>query len=260
MFKEIIKSAKHKLLSSIDIQDNFLQSGELLENFDIQKVYIAYFKGAIDRSLYEERLIREASIKFGSEDVDIHTIYSNNNEQFPAKTGFDSDELDILISTAVETRLNMLIRPRTTLKWFVFQGDLTKTYDEIQKRLNYIADYAYLVDGLKLVFEDKSEGILNHTIASVFEFEKHIEKIDKALLFSLSPEQFADLCEPIFDFFSNNSDESKGREIPIKAMAVFLDDKDLADVAVNFEQICRAENIEFITKQFFLDFINDILA
>jgi len=260
MFKKIIKSTKNKLLACVDMQDDFLKSGELLENFDIQKEYIAYFKATIDRSMYEERLIAEACIKFRSEDIDIHTNYNQDDEQFSANTGFNSDELDILFSTAVETRLNMLIRPRTTLKWFVFQGDLTKTYDEIQKRLNYIADYPYLVDGLKLVFEDKSEGILNHTIASVFEFEKHIEKVDKALLFSLSPEQFADLCDPIFDFFSNNSDESKGREIPVKAMVVFLDDKDLTDVGINFEQRCREDNIEFISKQFFLDFINFILS
>ena len=260
MFKKIIKSAKDTLLASIDIQNNFLQSGELIGNSDIQAEYIAYFKAAIDRSLYEERLIREASIKFRSEDVDIHTNYNQEDEQFSANTGFNSDELDVLFSTAVETRLNMLIRPRTTLKWFVFQGDLTKTFDEIQKRLNYIADYPYLVDGLRLVFEDKSEGISNHTIASVFEFEKHTEKIDKALLFSLSPEQFADLCDPIFDFFSSNSGESKGREIPVKTMVIFLDDKGLADIGVNFEQRCREENIQFTGKKFFLDFINDILT
>jgi hypothetical protein len=169
--------------------------------------------------------------------------------------------LKTTIDAAVATRLNFLIRPRTTLKWFVFRGEPTKAYLEIIKRLSFLNGYDYLISGFIEYINENKLLETERDLFSVLEFSNIIEKIDNDYLFSLQPEEFIRLLMPLVAFLNPDDTNVNDRTMfSIEALIIFLDDKGIEPLKNKLEELMLNENIKEINGEMFLKQIFNLLT
>jgi hypothetical protein len=259
MFENQIEKVKEDILSTIVLNKQFIYLPELISNPDIHKAYKTYFNAEVEWWLYEEQMKRQSNQNFDMMDSEIHTFLIQFDNLLKKNARFDRLGLESLVNFAVKTRLNMLCRPRTTLKWFVYRGEQIKPFYEIIKRMDYLYDYKYIIDGFMHWAEDNDIWRQSKELISSNEFTKIIDKIDNEFIYNLSPDSFVDIIKPMFEFF-NDVDSIDVRTIPIEALIIFLDDKGIFPIARSMEKLLREDNIETITKSDFSDYIYTLLG
>ncbi len=151
--------------------------------------------------------------------------------------------------------MNYLCRPRTALKWFVYRWDQTKTYHEIIKRLNYLDDYKYLTEGFVNYVRSNNVIKTHDDLINMSLFDKIINEIDNQMLSDLSPEGFVQLMGPLFAFFNSDADHQDTAKIPVEAVIVFFDDKNMMSLSTKLESAFRSGELLLISKKYLLGFI-----
>lgn len=271
MFEKQIDKVRVNILSSIELNKQYLYLVELISNPDIDKAYTTYFNAEAEWWLYEEQMKRQSNQNFNLMDSEIQTVLIQLDKLLKKYARFDRTGLETLVNFAVKTRLNMVCRPRTTLKWFVYRGEQVKPFYEIFKRLDYLFDYKYIIDGFMQWAEDNDIRRQSKELISSIEFTNIIEKIDNEYIYNLSPDAFVDIIEPMFEFFNEDKrnlsvsefgdkDSVDNRTIPIEALIIFLDDKGIFPIARSMEKLLREDNIETVSKSDFSDYIHTMLG
>lgn len=143
------------------------------------------------------------------------------------------------IETFVKLRLNFLLRPRTTLKFFVFRESLTVSFEQLLKYLAYFSDYEYIYQGFYDYIAQQTEK--NRDIITIYEFESLLEKIDNDFILNLDENEFINLLQPIFEFFTVNLETVP--QAPSSAFIIFFTDKKLNYIAYLIENSFKNTNI-----------------
>ena len=260
MFEDSLLAHKNRLSQLIGINKRYVYLSEILENPQIDDAYKTYFNAEINSRIYEEQIRRRTNpyFDFGSDKIKLQ-LQELDKIMFQIAR-FDRASLRSTIVAAVSARLNYLLRPRITLKWFVFRGEPTKAYLEIVKRLSFFKGYDYLISGfIEYVNENNLISSENDLLSSL-EFSNIIEKVDNDYLFSLLPEEFIDLILPIAQFFNfNKSNIDKTTDFPIEALIIFLDDKGIDPLKNKLEDLYINKNIKLINGEMFLKQIAELL-
>jgi len=259
MFENYIETQRLELSKQINTAKRFVLLSEILINPDINAAYKAYMNAEVEWWIYEEQIQRRTNINFDFESEKLKPILEKLDEQMFLAARFDKSGIKTIIDSAIHTRLNYLLRPRTAMKWFVFRGEPTKPFHEIIKRMNYFTEYDYLLGGF-INYINENHFIRNFDdIFSVIEFERIIETVDNDYIFALSPEQFIELILPINSFFSNEEEKTSKFKIPIEALIIFLDDKGIEPLVNLLKDMLINENAEHINNDDFLNIIYKLL-
>lgn len=254
MFEKYIEQKEQCLAEQINLTADYVNLFEIIFNPKIEQAYKTYFSAEVDWWLYEEQIARTANLRFNFEDPKLNTFLNQMDELYKKNARFSTVSLPLVISSAVKSRLNYLCRPRTALKWFVYRWDQTKTYHEIIKRLNYLDDYKYLLDGF-VDYVRRNQLIKTHDdLINMSLFDKIINEIDNSMMAELSPEGLVQLMGPLFSFFNSDADHKDTAKIPVEAVIIFFDDKNMMSISTKLESLFRSGELLLISKKYLLGF------
>jgi hypothetical protein len=260
MFDDLIISHKQKLSQTIGLNKRYSTLNEILANQQIDDGYKTFFNAEVNWWIYEEQIRRNLSQQFDFSSGDFPKFLADYDSQLYSSSRFDRSTLKAVIESAVKTRLNLLIRPRVSLKWFVFRGEPTKPYHEILKRLNYFYDYEYLTKGIVNHINENKFIRSDDDLISVIEFTNIIEKVDTDYLFGLQPEQFVQLLFPMISYIEPDETVVDFKtEFPIEALIIFLDDKGIEPLKASAEHLLRKKSVNYINGEMFLQLIYQLL-
>lgn len=246
--------------------DTMIQRGEdttlqrLCAIEGIPMFYKTFFAAHADWWIYELNQERAADRRFDYTDTGIVSLLQETDKVLRETVRFSAEEFLGLLDTAVKARLNFLCRPRTTLRWFVFRGEPTKTIQEVWLRLNYFYDYQYLTNGFREWAEKTYSDHPSPELLSVVDFENLIMEIDNAMILELTPHQFTDLLEPLYDFFAPPGQAGEDYALPIEALIIFLDDKGVDLIAKELERMYYEDHTDNISRLEFLNVVTTILS
>jgi hypothetical protein len=295
MFERDISRAKERLGKRLTTTEPFTYWFEISASTAIAPFYKRFFEAEVNWWVFEQQMSRAANPRFDytHERLGYHL---HNADHYAAESArFDRQDLGATVDLAVKTRFNYLIRPRTTLRWFVFRGEPTKPLHEALLRLDYFHGYEYLLDGFRAWVEQQrqpfgmdmnAQGSLSaasnaassaassfgtrQEILSVVEFDRVLQSVDNDFILDLSPNQFVDLVAPIFELFEDAysspastsqppSDLASG-EVPTAALVIFLDDKGIQPIARELERAIKEEDLRSLDRKGFLWVLSDIIA
>ncbi|MDQ1265601.1 MAG: hypothetical protein QG635_752, partial [Bacteroidota bacterium] len=259
MFESDIENVVLYLSDSINHIAGKISLSDLIENDYIDKSYKTYLIADSEWNFRKEKKARSSSPYFDFSDEETAELNDRLFELMKKNICFNSSRLEEVISSAAKVRLNILLRPQTTLKWFVFRGAATMQISEIVQRLRYFSDYYYLIDGFGNWAEKRNIPLDSEDFISVVEFEKVIRDIDNESVFDLSLDEFADLLDPMFDYFNTGKDTSAEPSVPIEALIIFHDDKGITPVAQALGNEYKKQGRFYITKSDFVKFMQDFI-
>lgn len=255
MFEKYIEQKEQCLAEQINLTADYVNLFEMIFNPKIEQAYKTYFSAEVDWWLYEEQISRTANLRFNFDDPKLNSFLKQMDELYKKNARFSTVSLPLVISSAVKSRLNYLCRPRTALKWFVYRWDQTKTYHEIIKRLNYLDDYKYLIDGF-VDYVRRNQLIKTHDdLINMSLFDKIINEIDNSMMAELSPEGLVQLMGSLFSFFNSDADHKDTAKIPVEAVIIFFDDKNMMSISTKLESLFRSGELLLISKKYLLGFI-----
>ncbi len=260
MFESDIERSKIRLLELVNSTQPTVYLNDILGRASIDYAYKQYFEAEFGWWLYEEQTLRQTNPNLDLNDPSTVGILNNLDTQYRKHARFDREQLMLIIDSAVKCVLNYRVRPRTSLKWFVFRGEPTKPIYEVYLRMRYFADYRYLHEGFNQWLLKRGLRYDSLDIISVLEFERLIKKIDDDTILELSPSQFVDLISPINYFFAELSADPTAQSIPIEAVIIFLDDKEVYIIAQKLERMLYQQGIRQLTKEMFLSVVDEVLS
>jgi hypothetical protein len=247
MFETHIEKTRQRILSNIDTDSKYLYLQDILNNDSVIPCFKKYFTAEVAWWIYKEQLIREKNKNFDLEQDDIKSFYKKIDDLYMKTARFDKVHIAKITDNAVKTILNFLVRPQTTLKWFIFRGELTKTFYEVLLRLDYLYHYSYLKEGIISAFSNESEELEQKIIISSAEFADIIDNTDEQHVSSLDNDGFIELITPIFEFFNHGRDIDDNSVIPIEAMILYFDDKSLDLLKQKTESMLFDDDIKHIS-------------
>ncbi|MCU0331181.1 MAG: hypothetical protein MUC47_09450 [Candidatus Kapabacteria bacterium] len=259
MFEQEAERVRKKLKQLVATPQPYVALHDILDNTQVHPAYRAYFRAEVDWWIHEERAIRSSNPRFETSHVDCVAALQRVDELYVAHARFDHEELGSTIDAAVKTRLNLLCRPRTTLKWFVYRGEPTRTMQEILLRLGYLYDHRYLVDGIRQWAHGRGADASSYELLSVVEFERIVEKIDNDFILDLSQRDFVALLDPLYDFFAEANPDVPPECVPTEAIIIYLDDKGAIPISQALERLLYREQLTHVTRTKLLAVINDVL-
>lgn len=267
MFEREIQKAKEQLVHLVMSGLPYLYWFEIEEHKTLQPFYKQFFSAEVRWWIFEQQMLRHSNPRFDytQEHIAYHAQQLDHYALECAR--FDHQDLHATVDLAVKTRFNYIIRPRTTLRWFVYRGEPTKPLQEVLLRLNYFSDYQYLLQGFRHWAEEKKVDTapqeVRQDIVSVVEFDRILHSVDNEAIFDLSPGQFIELLQPLFDLFSEvyggMHDMPRG-VIPTAALVIFLDDKGITPIAQELEELLKERHKRYLSRQDFASVLSDIIS
>ncbi len=261
MFELEIEREKKICTDAIVVRgERFTSLQSICATEGLHPFYITFFVAHADWWIYELNLERSGDVRFDFNAPSVNPLLKETDKLLRETIRFSYDELLSTIDVAVKVRLNFLCRPRTTLTWFIFRGEPTKPINEIWLRLNYFSEYSYLAEGFRQWAQVNYTVHPSHELLSVVEFDTLIADIDNATILELSPHQFTDLLEPVYEFFSQAGKSLENSAVPIEALIIFLDDKGVDLIAKELERMYYDEHIDRLTRNDFLEVVTKIVS
>ena len=233
MFENYISSNFNSILAGISLDTKYLKKDEILSN-DLPEFLIDYLHAEIDYLIYKDKLERTANPNFDFTNEKFKEKLQELDPYYRKNAVFSKYELEDIVKSAVQIRLNFLIRPVHTLVWFVFREELTKSLKDILLRLNYFHDYSYLTDELKNEIQDDNHN-KKDILISFAEFKQRLVRIELNNIQQNNIESIVGKLDPMFSFFDlkNKKDENV---IPAEALVIYLDDKGFKPLAGYLEK------------------------
>jgi hypothetical protein len=260
MFEKELDRVRKHLRQVLDTRQPHIALSAIVANENLHPAYRAFFKAEAEWWLHEERAIRSSNPRFDTSTDEIRRLFGELDTAYLRAARFDHEELTSTIDAAVKTRLNFLVRPRTTLKWFVYRGEPTKTLHEVLLRLQYLTDNRYLLDGIRAWASARPPEHSSLEILSVVEFERIVEKIDNDAILDLSQDEFVRLLDEIYRFFADADPDLPPESVPTEAVIIFLDDKGAVPISQALERLLYREELRTLTRTKLIDVIDTVIA
>lgn len=260
MFEAEIESTKLRLAEMLlPPSKGGVHLVQVLDHPSLDRAFKEFFRAEVEWQLYQDRIQRQSNLPIEPNDLVFRNVWGQVEDYVRQHARFDRRQALALIDTAVKSILNYRIRPRVTLKWFVYRGEPTKPVCEIFLRLQYFADYPYFRQGFEQWMEDRSLARDSMQIMPMFEFERLVKQLDDDYILDLSTSEFLDLLDPMFSFFNDPSTPTALEAIPIEALIVFLDDKDIQVIAQKFERMLYHDGVRNVTREMILRVVEQVL-
>lgn len=159
---------------------------------------------------------------------------------------FTREEFLEMLGNATHFTENYLCRPRWTLASFLFVDQPAITTEMLLRKLEYIADYAYLPQLLRRMTTQRGRQVITSNECVVA-----IARIDDAVVREHSPRELALLARPIFEFYLL-AREVQNTPIALRPLLLFLEDKQLAALRTYAEGVWHIRGKSEITIEEFV--------
>jgi len=193
---------------------------EQLSAVDLHPVILNYISAEIDYIIFEDRqkLLKDSIFDYSGEKITYYFSLINDEIKKTKKLSFEY--VSKLILHASSFTINYLVRPKWTLKKFIYDEGEHRTSGEIKQILNYVYYYNYLKKILISYINSKKILSLN-----LQEFEELLDKIDKIGVETNLNNILSTALTSMADFF--NIGELHKNKIPLQAIELFLEEKNL---------------------------------
>lgn len=261
MFEQFIEAEKQTLTAQI--QPLLREQGAYLYGRDIQtakaihEFYRAFFAGEIEWWIHEQKLMRGTNPRFDFSDSALAGDIARLDAVSRQAARFDRRDLYSTIDFAVKTRFNFLLRPRTTLKWFVFRGEITRSIEDVLLRLRYLHGYRYLIDGVERIMREYMMAPTAERMNST-SFERYVTQVDRGQILEYTPREFLAMFEPMYELFSPHGHESGS--VPVQALIVFLDDKGIYRIANELERRMKSSALRSVSYDVLAHIVDDVIT
>ncbi|MEJ5352513.1 MAG: hypothetical protein WHS65_13065 [Melioribacteraceae bacterium] len=193
---------------------------EQLSAVDLHPAVLHYISAEIDYIIFEDRqkLLKDSIFDYSGEKIAYYFSLINDEIKRTKKLSFEY--VSKLILHASSFTINYLVRPKWTLKKFIYDEGEHRTSGEIKQILNYVYYYNYLKKILISYINSKKILSLN-----LQEFEELLDKIDKIGVETNLNSILSTALTSMADFF--NIGELHKNKIPLQAIELFLEEKNL---------------------------------
>jgi len=193
---------------------------EQLSTLDLHPAILNYISAEIDYIIFEDRqkLLRDSIFDYSGEKIAYY--FSLINDEIKKTKRLSFEYISKLILHASSFTINYLVRPKWTLKKFIYDEGEHRTSGEIKQILNYVYYYNYLKKILISYINSKKILSLN-----LQEFEELLDKIDKIGVETNLSNILSTALNSMADFF--NIGELQKNKIPLQAIELFLEEKNL---------------------------------
>ncbi len=219
---------------------------------DMPRGIKTYFRSEVERWLTQERKAAPKSTRFNFSLPEVHSLLQQMHTLLIYNYQFDHAEFSSVLDDAVHMQLNFLCRPQWTLLSFVFDKISHSTTKEIIFKLSYFSEYRYFSDIMKRYITNKGLAELN-----IEEFRNLLIKIDEQVLRNHTGTELAELAKPIFQFV-NVGDYSPESLVPIDALMIFYDDKNMTDIKERLDKERDRHSLHHLTMKQLAGLINDV--
>lgn len=195
-------------------------SFEQLTAVELHPAILNYISAEIDYIIFEDRqkLLKNSVFDYSGEKIAHY--FSLINEEVKRSKRLSFEYISKLILHASSFTINYLVRPKWTLKKFVFDEGEHRTSNEIKQILNYVYYYNYLKN--ILISYINSKKILSMNLQ---EFSELLDKIDKVGVETNLNSILSTALKSMAEFF--NIGELQKNKIPLLAIELFLEEKNL---------------------------------
>ena len=223
MFEQEINETIQRITRDVLQDRTLVPLAEILEDERIPDRFKAFFETEARWWIYTESVARTRDRRFDFSHPELESLL-NYMEQIQVRHArFERDDFLAVLDSAVKLTYNYLCRPQTTLKWYVFRGEPTKPLGETLLRMDAFLDYPYFRTVFREWVDRKKEERATFDTISAKEFERIVRRIDDQILLSCTIDDLLGLMDPLFEFVG----KGEARSVPVEAMIVFFDDKNI---------------------------------
>lgn len=180
-----------------------------------------------------ERLPRSAHFRYDDEEV--LPLFDQITAKAREYAVFTEAEYDVTLEKSVKLLFNYVCRPQWTLVKYLFTDREHAATEELLESMRVFWHYEYYQIILREYFEKKSISVIN-----VDRFTELIARIDEEVMRNFDSRKTAHLSEPVFELF-NASDAAGEKTVPIEALSIFYDDKNLSSVVERLDTLKQRE-------------------
>lgn len=213
-----------------------------------------FFETEVQWWLYNERLGRGANKRFDFEAPELASLLNYLEQVQMRHARFEREEFQSVLDSAVKLTFNYLCRPQTTLRWYIFRGQPTKPLREVMLRFGAFSDYGYFFTVFSEWVDRKCAERPGFDAISSVEFERVTRRIDDQILLSCTVEDLLGIMTPLFEFIG-----ADGRSIPIDALIIFFDDKNIRKLVDGLD-LAKRRGVHGLTRDAFVQLLDEILS
>ena len=188
------------------------------------------FEVDLEMLVAEEKKRLLASPRFRYDEEEALALVERMGEKAREAAVFSAGEFEEALEKNVKLLFNYVCRPQWTLRKYLFTDREHAATDEIVDALRVFWHYEYFPLILREYFEQKRLTVINAR-----KFTDLIERIDHEVVRNFDSRKTAHLTEPLFDLF-NIGMESDEPSIPVEALSMFYDDKNLSSIVERLDQ------------------------
>ncbi len=255
MFERVIAQTIQKVGTEVLRDRSLISLAEILEDERIPSRFKPFFETEVSWWLYNEGLARAANKRFDYDHPELSSLLTYLEQVQFRHARFEREDFLTVLDSAVKLTFNFICRPQTTLKWYIFRGEPVKPLREVMLRFGAFADYDYFRNVFAEWVDRKQSERPTFDAISSTEFERVIRRIDDQILLSCTVEDLLALMDPFFDFIGEQDDY----QVPVDALIVFFDDKNIKKL-VDYLEGWRAKGKESVGREEFLALLDELLT
>lgn len=254
MFERVITQTIQRISSDVLRDRQSVPLIEILEDERIPSRFKPFFATEVRWWLYNDALARSANKRFDVAHPEVASLLDYLEQVMFRHARFEHDEFVSTLDGAVKLTFNYLCRPQTTLKWYIFRGQPVKPLSEVMLRFESFLDYEYIGNVFAEWVERKVRERATFEAISATEFERIIRRIDDQILLSCTVDELLGLLDPIFDFIG----EGDERNVPLDALIIFFDDKNIARLVDHLERYRESDPL--VSRARFVGILEELLT
>ncbi|MBR9976770.1 MAG: hypothetical protein KFH87_01665 [Bacteroidetes bacterium] len=180
-----------------------------------------------------ERLPRSAHFLY--DDDEVLSLFEQITTKAREYAVFSQAEYDATLEKSVKLLFNYICRPQWTLVKYLFTDREHAATEELLESMRIFWHYEYYQIILREYYEKKNISVIN-----VDRFTELIARIDEEVMRNFDSRKTAHLSEPVFELF-NEADSTGENTVPIEALSIFFDDKNLSTVVERLDALKQQE-------------------
>ncbi|MCE1188388.1 MAG: hypothetical protein LWX56_04540 [Ignavibacteria bacterium] len=233
MFEREIRYITDFTLNSIKKLGSFFTLGSL-SSAKIHPAIMQYISAELDYLIFldRQRLLQKSLFDYSGPEISRH--FSAIAGEIKKNKLIPFEDARRLVQQAVTFNVNYLLRPRWSLKHFVYDGEEYRSAEEMRLLLNYSWFFDYYKHTFFRYIEKK-----NFPSMSINEFVEKVNIITQELLNNQYDAIVGASLDDIASFF-NMGDAQKTR-LPIEVIEVFLRDRHLENLIPKVRQALSAD-------------------
>jgi hypothetical protein len=189
-----------------------------------------FFSLETDKWTAAERERLQGSQQFSYTDPELLAQIDRMVQLAKGNALFPRDTFLSILDNTVNLLFNFVCRPQYTLLSYLFSEAENVPSDLLVERIGHFLPYDYYRVILSEYIALKSLTGINRE-----RFEELLELIDHEVVRNLDSRGLAHLTQPIFEMF-NPGDDSEFVRVPIEALTIFFDDKNLPTIVEHLER------------------------